>query len=371
MSKKPVVVYGASGYTGRLVCEALRNYGLPFVAAGRNSKRLEQAMALVPGIETADYEVAEVKHEVGALAELFGGARVVCNTVGPFHYFGAAVVEACAKARVHYLDTTGEIAFMDEARKNWSDAFAACDKVLSPSAAYMYTPLEIAAQIVLETAGVDSIDAICVATGTPTYGSTQSIFSMFQTADRAFYVENNRRIVWPAAKGFEVTVPGRPICEFGHPWGGGALPLYLEQDPRVRNCRSLTAFTNRALMEQVVAMQSMYERDLKTLPAKERQAKLKAIGEQIQSGMPPRENALLHRCTDHVVGRGGNKVASCTVHSFNPYQLTGVVQAAFANFLIHGSQLRAGFCSAGQAVGHRPMLGQLQNFGYIADIQTS
>ena len=36
MSKKQVVVYGASGYTGRLVCEFLREYQVPFVAAGRN-----------------------------------------------------------------------------------------------------------------------------------------------------------------------------------------------------------------------------------------------------------------------------------------------------------------------------------------------
>ena len=35
-NKKPVVVYGASGYTGRLVCEYLREYGIPFIAAGRS-----------------------------------------------------------------------------------------------------------------------------------------------------------------------------------------------------------------------------------------------------------------------------------------------------------------------------------------------
>ena len=33
-NKKPVVVYGASGYTGRLVCEYLREYAIPFIAAG-------------------------------------------------------------------------------------------------------------------------------------------------------------------------------------------------------------------------------------------------------------------------------------------------------------------------------------------------
>ncbi|WP_249010913.1 hypothetical protein [Conexibacter sp. DBS9H8] len=37
---KPVVVYGASGCTGRLVCEDLREYGMAFIAAGRNADRL-------------------------------------------------------------------------------------------------------------------------------------------------------------------------------------------------------------------------------------------------------------------------------------------------------------------------------------------
>ena len=36
--KKPVVVYGVSGYTGRLVCEYLREYNIPFIAAGRDAQ---------------------------------------------------------------------------------------------------------------------------------------------------------------------------------------------------------------------------------------------------------------------------------------------------------------------------------------------
>ncbi|MCC7414173.1 MAG: saccharopine dehydrogenase NADP-binding domain-containing protein [Gammaproteobacteria bacterium] len=371
MAKKPVVVYGASGYTGRLVCEALRNYQLPFIAAGRDAARVRAAMQGVPGIETADYEVVEVAHDVDALAALFSGAQVVCNTVGPFLYYGETVVAACARARVHYTDTTGEIRFMDEVRKAYGEIFAAAGKVLTPSAAYMYTPLEIAAHTVLETPGIDTLDAICVATGTPTYGSTQSIFSMFQTADTAFYLAGGQRVIWPPAKGYEICAPGMPVCELAHPWGGGSLPLFLENDPRVRNCRQLACFTNRTLMEQVVALQTMYETELKSLPEREQQLKLKAIGEQIQPGMPPRENALVHRCVDHVAGRGGNRTASCTIRSFNPYQVTGAVQAAYANFLIGGLQRSAGFCSVCQAVGHREMLGQLQNFGYIADITTA
>jgi len=365
MSSRSVVVYGASGYTGRLVCEFLRNYGLPFVAAGRDKARLEAAMRLVPGIETADCEVVPVEHRTEALAELFDGAQVVCNTVGPFLYYGETVVEAAARAGVHYLDTTGELDFMEAARRRFGPSFEAAGRVLAPCTAYMYTPLEIAARIVLETEGIDTLEATCIATGTPTHGSTQTILAMFQSAPNAFYLAENRRVVWPAARGYEVAVPDLPMTQLAHPWGGGSLPLYFERDPRVRSCRQLTAFTNRELMEQVVEIQGMYERELKDLPVEERAAKLAAIAEQMQPGMPPRENALVHRNIDHVAGRGGNVTAHCTIRSFNPYQMTGLLQAVTASHLLGGRQLASGFCSACEAVGHRELLGQLRCFGYV------
>ena len=78
MTDKPVIVYGASGYTGRLICEYLREYNVPFVAAGRDGGKLKASMeSHVAGIETADYEVAEVSHDVASLTELFRGASVV------------------------------------------------------------------------------------------------------------------------------------------------------------------------------------------------------------------------------------------------------------------------------------------------------
>ena len=51
-SDKPVVVYGASGYTGRLICEYLREFGVPFIAAGRDKARIAEALDKVPGLDT-------------------------------------------------------------------------------------------------------------------------------------------------------------------------------------------------------------------------------------------------------------------------------------------------------------------------------
>jgi short subunit dehydrogenase-like uncharacterized protein len=121
---KPVVVYGVSGYTGRLVCEYLRELNVPFIAAGRDAKRVQEVIDRVPGLETVDHEVVEVPHEVGALTELFHGARVVSNMVGPFIKYGHEVVEASLAAGCHYLDTTGEQNWVLSAQERWSRAYA-------------------------------------------------------------------------------------------------------------------------------------------------------------------------------------------------------------------------------------------------------
>ncbi len=210
MSKKPVVLYGASGYTGGLVAEYLREFQIPFIAAGRNKKKIEAAMAKVPGIETADYEVVEVEHTVEALTELFKGAEAVCNTVGPFFYYGKEVAQAAANAKIHYLDTGGDIATVNMMNETFNDQFVANGKVLAPGVAYMYSILEIAAEKVLDVKGIDSLHAVCSPVMVPTPGSFETIFAMFSTAEDAFYLENNQRVLWPVARAYEVQVPGRP-----------------------------------------------------------------------------------------------------------------------------------------------------------------
>src|SRR3984885_7421600 len=108
LANKPVVVYGASGFSGRLVVEFLCEYRIPFLAVGRNRAKLEEVLKQVPGIEAAEYEIVVVRNSVEALADVFAGAKVVCNTVGPFIYSGPSVIEACLKAGCHYLDISGE-----------------------------------------------------------------------------------------------------------------------------------------------------------------------------------------------------------------------------------------------------------------------
>ncbi|MET1060834.1 MAG: DUF5938 domain-containing protein, partial [Nocardioides sp.] len=210
MSDKPVVVYGASGYTGRLICEYLREYNVPFVAAGRDAGKLKASMeGNVAGIETADYEVVEVTHDVASLTELFSGASVVLNTVGPFSKWGPEVVEACLAAGAHYTDTTGEQDWLIKCDEEYGADFAAAGLLLAPGIAQMYTTGEIAAEVALETPGLDTLDIAVFWGGSPTIASTQTI--LFNAAlSGAHYLEQNAYVPFdPEAGHYQLAIPGQ------------------------------------------------------------------------------------------------------------------------------------------------------------------
>ena len=104
-----IILFGATGYTGRLTADALVARGERPVLAGRSRERLEEmAAGLGGGLETAVADVADPP-SVRALLE---PGDVMLSTVGPFARFGDPVAEAAIDAGAHYLDSTGEPAFI-------------------------------------------------------------------------------------------------------------------------------------------------------------------------------------------------------------------------------------------------------------------
>jgi hypothetical protein len=364
-SKKPVVVYGASGYTGRLVCEYLREYNIPFIAAGRDAAKVQAVVDKIPGIETADYEVVGVEHTVEALTALFSGAQVVCNMVGPFIKHGPAVVEAALAAGCHYTDTTGEQDWVLFADDNWGAKFAAKGLLLSPGVAQMYTTGEIAANICLETPGLDTLDILVLWKGYPTYASTQTIFTILK-ADW-FYLEQNKLKQWDLTTNFEVSVPDRHEGAIVSPWGGTSHPIWFRRDPRVSNCRVLGGVLAREVMEGVVQTQKMVKEQIKPLPPEEQEKALAEIAATMQAAMPPRENPRLNHTIDSVHASGAIGRAHCVIYGNCNYKQTGMLQAYVAFSLLQASPKRTGFASACQAFGHRELLGQLRSFGLVGN----
>ena len=98
------LLYGANGYTGRLILELALAKGLKPVIAGRNETVMQQ-MSVETGL---DYKAFGLEN-IDEVAEHLRNFTLVLNCAGPFSKTAVNMVEACLKSNTHYLDITGEI----------------------------------------------------------------------------------------------------------------------------------------------------------------------------------------------------------------------------------------------------------------------
>ncbi|MBZ5523926.1 MAG: DUF5938 domain-containing protein [Acidobacteriia bacterium] len=360
-SLRPVVIYGANGFSGRLVAEFLREYNVPFTAAGRNLAKIQDVMAHVPGIETADFESVATGGSVDELAALFKGAKVVCNTVGPFIYNGPAVIEAALRAGCHYLDIGGEQAWLREVAEKWGPKFAERGLLAAPATAFMSAVSAAAIQLCLETAAIDTVETLTMFKGVPTFGSTQTIFAVIQTD--AYYLEQNQYKPWPRATRYDVSVPGYIQNQLALAWGGFPQPVWFKDHPQIANVRSFGGLLDRQIMEGVAATEKMFEEQIRPLPKAEQEKKLEEMANAVQGGTPPRENVREQRTIDVVAGRGTTDYIQCVVFGTCCYRQTALLQAFAAHNLIHAQPRKTGFASAAEAFGHRELLQVVESHG--------
>ncbi|MFZ0286645.1 MAG: DUF5938 domain-containing protein [Terriglobales bacterium] len=360
-NKRPVVIYGASGFSGRLVAEFLREYNVPFIAAGRNRAKLQDVMNHVPGIETADYEVVEVGHSIDELAKLFSGSRVVCNTVGPFIYNGPQVIGAALQAGCHYLDISGEQTWIREISEKWGSKFAERGLIAAPATAFMSAMSDAAIRVCLERAAVDTIETVTMFKGIPTFGSTQTIFAVIQT--EAHYLEQNQYKPWPRATRYDVSIPGYVQSQLALAWGGFPQTIWFKNHPQVANLKSFGGLLDRQIMEGVAATERIFEEQIRPLPKPEQEKRLAEMANAVQGGTPPRENSREQRTIDVIAGRGSIDSVQCVIFGTCCYRQTGLIQAFAAHHLVCSSPRKVGFVSAAEAFGHHELLRTIESHG--------
>ncbi|MBV7335921.1 saccharopine dehydrogenase NADP-binding domain-containing protein [Chloroflexi bacterium TSY] len=110
-----IIVWGATGFTGRLVAEYLfetygANQSITWAMGGRNQSTLEKVRAAVAD-ETITLVVAD-SHDEESLNAMVLRTRVVCTTVGPYGKYGDKLVAACVANQTDYCDLTGEVHWM-------------------------------------------------------------------------------------------------------------------------------------------------------------------------------------------------------------------------------------------------------------------
>ena len=99
-----IVLFGATGYTGRLTAEAMVRRGLRPVLAGRSPSELAEMATQMGGLEVA---VADASHPA-TVRDIVEKGDVLVSTVGPFTTWGRAAIEAAITMGAHYVDSNGE-----------------------------------------------------------------------------------------------------------------------------------------------------------------------------------------------------------------------------------------------------------------------
>ena len=107
-----IIVYGASGYTGRLVAEHLAGrYGIggevKWAMAGRSAAKLAEVRDAIGAPKDTPLVVADAD-DAASLDTMVRRAKAIITTVGPYQLYGSALVAACAAAGTDCLDLSGE-----------------------------------------------------------------------------------------------------------------------------------------------------------------------------------------------------------------------------------------------------------------------
>ena len=130
MASTTFLLYGANGYTGRLITDLAAAYGLKPILAGRNEKNIRQ-MADKYSLDYRIFDLSEHTKLIDALNEV----PLVLNAAGPFRYTAEQMSEACLQTKTHYIDITGEIEVF-EMLKSKDQAAKQAGIVLLPGAGF-------------------------------------------------------------------------------------------------------------------------------------------------------------------------------------------------------------------------------------------
>ncbi len=219
-----LVLFGATGFTGRLTAEYLARAapeGCRWALAGRNEHRLAAVRTELAKIDPrcADLPLLVADAADGeALREVAASARVVISTVGPYLQYGEPLLAACARSGTDYVDLTGEPEFVDRMYVRHHERAVATGARLVHACGFDSVPHDLGVLFTVEEllrtgapTGRISVEGFVRVSGTVSGGTFASAMTAFSRARAMAQAARARRAVEPRPEGRAVHTPlGRP-----------------------------------------------------------------------------------------------------------------------------------------------------------------
>ena len=221
------LLYGANGYTGKLIAEEAVRRGLKPIVAGRSEPPITGLAARL-GLDSRVFELND-PHRVAAQLE---GVTAVLNCAGPFSKTARVMIEACIHARVHYLDITGEIDVIEHAAKQHERAVEAGISVL-PAVGFDVVPSDCLAAMLAERLPDTKLLQLAFAgTGGFSPGTLKTIVEGLPRGGRA-RIDGEIRRVPIAWKTMEIPFRNGKQLAMTIPWGDVASAYYTTGIPNI------------------------------------------------------------------------------------------------------------------------------------------
>lgn len=236
-----LLIYGANGYTGRLIVEECVRRGMRPILAGRRGAPLT-GLAASHGL---DVRVA-LLDDPAALQKMLFGVRVVLHAAGPFFRTSKPMVQACLASGAHYLDITGEIAVF-EGCKAQHDKAKAAGIVILPGVGFDVIPTDcLAARLSEQLRGASLLELAFAGGGGFSRGTLKT---MMLGAPQGGAIRRDGRIVRVPAAWKTQTIPfrDRPRTAVTIPWGDVSTAHWSTKIPNIHTYLALPPAAVRSM----------------------------------------------------------------------------------------------------------------------------
>jgi short subunit dehydrogenase-like uncharacterized protein len=189
-----ILLFGATGYTGRLTAHALARRGANFSIAGRNRAKLQE---LAQATGDPQIHIAEVG-DVHGLVEALHGTRVLITCVGPFVELGGMAARAAVDARVNYIDSTGEGTFVHQLVEEFDHAAHTAGIAMAPSFGFDEVPADVGVALACEGMRSPQVKVTYATPTTASVGTIRSALGILTTSGWA--VREGNLVKWRAGE---------------------------------------------------------------------------------------------------------------------------------------------------------------------------
>ena len=337
MNDKPrAMIYGANGYTGRLIARHAVERGLKPTLAGRNTEAVSR-LAEELGCPAVSFDV----RDAGKMAEHIAGHTAVLHCAGPFSQTARQMMDACISAGADYLDITGEIEVIEWAVARGQQANDA-GVALIPAVGFDVVPSDcLAAMLSDRLPDARVLQLAFSATGGFSPGTTKTMLEGLPFGGRA-RIDGEIRRVPTAWKTMEIPFRDGPQLGVTIPWGDVASAFY---STGIANIEVYTTF-GRKQIKQMRRFRFL----MPMLGLWPIQAMAKRWVEKNVKGPSDDERETGHSSLWGRVSDDRGKSVSATLETQSGYQLTMLTAVAALERVLAGDVQR-GFLTASQAFG--------------------